>query len=317
MNSDEAFEQVKRGFDAGRLAHGYIIAGPVREAGMPLVDRLLGLFFCEAEERPCGTCRGCLQAAEHTHADLAWLSPEKKSRIISIDQIRSMENMMYMTSYAGGWKVCVITAADRMRDAAANAFLKLLEEPPEKTLFFLLTNNPQFLLPTIVSRCQRISISGESRYREADWKAGVVNILSDVGSSGPAGAFALTDRMLEILQDIRKQVEAKEKELFREDTLDESKDVLEARISARYREIRTNIMAFMTLWFRDIFLLVNSGDEDCLCCFDEADLIRSKAGMLDYSSARSNIEVVDEMNGQLESNIPDRAVLNYGFSRLC
>lgn len=62
------------------------------------------------------------------------------------------------TAFAGGWKVVVLAGADRLTNEAANAFLKMLEEPPPKTLILLLTDAPQALLPTIRSRCQRIDL---------------------------------------------------------------------------------------------------------------------------------------------------------------
>jgi DNA polymerase-3 subunit delta' len=65
---------------------------------------------------------------------------------------------MSTTSFSGGWKVAVIYGADRMREEAANAFLKTLEEPPAKTMFLLLTDAPEGILPTIASRSQRIDL---------------------------------------------------------------------------------------------------------------------------------------------------------------
>ena len=105
------------------------------------------LLFCESEPPPCGECIRCRHVHDRTEPDIHWVFPEKKSRVISVDQIRdTIVSQMSQTSFGGGWKVGVITGADRLNTAAANAFLKTLEEPTEKTLFLLLSDLPQELL---------------------------------------------------------------------------------------------------------------------------------------------------------------------------
>ena len=161
MKVDEALACLDGARQAGRLAQGYVVEGPLRGEGMELAVRLLSLLFCEMSETagaPCGSCRGCRQVTEHTHPDILWLEPQKKSRQISVEQIRDLQSRMYQTSYGGGWKAGVIVGADRLNIPAGNAFLKVLEEPPGQCLFLLLSEAPQFLLPTILSRCQRLSV---------------------------------------------------------------------------------------------------------------------------------------------------------------
>ncbi len=316
MKINEAVEQVTRGFDTGRLAQGYVIAEQSPGASAQLVDDLLQLFFCTAEEKPCCTCRGCLQALDHSHVDLFWVSPQKKSRIIPVDTIRQIEGKIYMTSYTGGWKVCVIESADRMKEQAANAFLKTLEEPPAKTIFFLLTDSPQFLLPTIVSRCQRINVSGASDTVVEEWHEPVLEILSDVGRNKPIGDFALTDRMLRVLNELKAEAEKEENERWKNEAVEEDDTVLDARISARYRGKRTKVVRFMMTWFRDLFLLVNGADDSSVIQNKQIDVISEMAKKLDYRSAMNNLSVVEDLNRQLEGNITEKSVFNLAFSRL-
>ncbi len=90
--------------------------------------------------------------------DISLLQDEKgklKTQI-SVDQIRSLTEKLSLTGEAGEWRVVIIDPADAMNNAAANALLKLLEEPPSKVVFFLVTDAPYRLLPTIHSRCQSI-----------------------------------------------------------------------------------------------------------------------------------------------------------------
>jgi DNA polymerase-3 subunit delta' len=78
--------------------------------------------------------------------------------VLSVDEIRKLANFFGLTSGAGGWRVAIVDTADEMNDNAANALLKLLEEPPGRAMLLLLSNMPGRLLPTIRSRCQRLEL---------------------------------------------------------------------------------------------------------------------------------------------------------------
>ena len=75
-----------------------------------------------------------------------------------MDEVRRLAGFFGMTSGAGGWRVAIVDTADDMNDNAANALLKLLEEPPGRAMLLLLSNRPGRLLPTIRSRCQRLDL---------------------------------------------------------------------------------------------------------------------------------------------------------------
>ena len=82
----------------------------------------------------------------------------KLMTVLSVDEIRRLANFFGMTSGAGGWRVAIVDTADDMNDNAANALLKMLEEPPANAMLLLLSNTPGRLLPTIRSRCQRLEL---------------------------------------------------------------------------------------------------------------------------------------------------------------
>ena len=77
---------------------------------------------------------------------------------LPVDEVRRLAGFFGMTSGAGGWRVAIVDTADDMNDNAANALLKLLEEPPGRAMLMLLANRPGQLLPTIRSRCQRLDL---------------------------------------------------------------------------------------------------------------------------------------------------------------
>ena len=91
----------------------------------------------------------------------AWfesISVGNKQGIIGIDDVKRVHKKMFLKSYAGKRKACIIWGADKMNSQAANAFLKLLEEPPKGTFFFLIVEDAEMVLPTIFSRCQHIPL---------------------------------------------------------------------------------------------------------------------------------------------------------------
>ena len=149
MDGAEAFRLISRAIDSGSAAHGYLVVGDVRGNAAELVQKVLEKLFPDERD----------QIASGVHPDVVTLEPEGKKRIITIDSMRNRIVVpMATTSFSGGWKVGVISGADRLNTESANAFLKSLEEPPPKTMYFLLTDQPDAILPTIVSRTQRIDL---------------------------------------------------------------------------------------------------------------------------------------------------------------
>ena len=159
MDGDEAFQLIAKAVDAGRLPGGYLIVGDLTGAAIPLAERILAKLFPDETEYS--------QAVAHMHPDVVWLEPRGKSRTIKVECSKSdggpgmrdgFIEPMAASAFSGGWKVGIVVGADRMQEAAANAFLKSLEEPPPQTLYLLLTDAPDEVMLTIVSRTQRIDL---------------------------------------------------------------------------------------------------------------------------------------------------------------
>ena len=149
MEVDEAYSLIAHAIDTGRAAHGYLIVGDLKGGCDVLADRILRKLFPDE----------LAQIEAKGHPDVAWLVPEGAKRIIKVDSMRErIVEPMSLAAFSGGWKVGVIVGADRMEAPSANAFLKSLEEPTPKTLYLMLTDQPDAILPTIVSRSQRIDL---------------------------------------------------------------------------------------------------------------------------------------------------------------
>ena len=332
MLISEAKNYFRTAFAAGRLAHAYIVVGPPHGEAADFATFAMQLATCKAgRDAPCGHCDACRQIASHIFADTFWLRPMKKSRIISVQQMRqgTTENKipppyfipwLNETSLLGGWKFGIIESADRMNSAAANALLKTLEEPPPETLLLLLTDAPQALLPTIISRCETISLSTPPQELEEKYFDPLMELLSSMEFSGPFAANAYSQRILAILAEMREDAEKEasaEADESAEDGLDVDGDEEDARVSAIYRQKRSLLVTTLQRWLRDIMAASAAGEAAPLHYPKFASAIRERAARVPLASALANIEAVENLSVQLEErNIPDSAGFPYWLDRI-
>lgn len=322
MTSEEALGYFRSAVANERLAQGYILAGPLLQSGAPLARRIIQLLYCSETPKGCGRCTACRHVEERVHPDLLWLEPQKRSRAISIEQIRQLDARFSMTSYSGGWKSAVLVSAERMTDEAANAFLKTLEEPAGRSLFLLVTESPGAFLPTIVSRCQTVSIQDpEGAGEEVDdkWVTALLDILgrpemTESGTAWPVlSGFAAADLVQGLLTLIKKASEKEAADAAGEDVDDET---LDARASAIYRGHRTRIMKALLEWHQDVLLAVSGADDALLHNAQRGAEIRRAAQGTSYARALHNVKAVETMHQQMERNLPEGIALGSGFVRM-
>ena len=149
-------EQLMRSAQAGRIVHALLFVGPRGTGKKSLAKLMAQTVLCTAEgaNKPCGVCPACKKCESDMHPDIHYVRPEKNT--IKIEQIRELNRSLSLTSTEGGKKIAVIEPAGAMNESAQNALLKTLENPTGDTMFFLLTDAPGALLPTVVSRCLQV-----------------------------------------------------------------------------------------------------------------------------------------------------------------
>lgn len=116
---------------------------------------LLFSIFCEADVKGCLQCRNCKLIKQNAHPDITFITQEKQEAAIKIDQIRLLQQTIYQTGQCKNERVIVIYPAHELNRAAANALLKILEEPPLGAYFILIATHLNTLPKTIISRCQK------------------------------------------------------------------------------------------------------------------------------------------------------------------
>jgi DNA polymerase-3 subunit delta' len=314
MNSDQAYTYIKHSAENGRMAQAYLVVAPPRGSGRRLVERIFSLIY--SPEKAELACLG-------KHPDVHWVEPEKKSRIISVETMRETMRGVYETSFEGGWRVCVFAGADCMNASAANAFLKTLEEPPHQVLFILLTDSPQKLLPTIISRCQQIKISeGSTDGLDDATREQLHEILSARDIRGTLGGIAKAERLQALLADIKQRIDDEEHNIWHEEQrtkgvpeneIKKGDEALDARVSARYREERQAVMRSILLWYRDIVILVCGGDPNLVYHKESLEFLEELAGRVSFRGAMARIRAVETMNERLAKNMPENLVFTHGF----
>lgn len=170
IGQHKALALLKHSLKTGNLAHAYLFVGPPHVGKNTLALDLAQAVNCQEDEPPCGTCPSCCRIKDGKHPDITTISlnPTKgsreiKSRIeISIEDIRDLQRNAILPPYEGSYKVFIIDGAENLSDEAANCLLKTLEEPPSRVLILLLTTEESRLLPTIISRCQRVELKAIS-----------------------------------------------------------------------------------------------------------------------------------------------------------
>ena len=180
----------------GRVPHALMFTGPEGSGNLPAAFAFVQYLFCQnkQENDSCGICPSCLKVSKLIHPDLHlvfpipiskhvrmsndllpefreqfietpyltihdWfdsLSSENKQPTIPTDEANDILKKLSYTSYEGGYKIMIIWQPEKMNASSANKLLKILEEPPEQTLFLLACNHPEQLLATIISRVQQI-----------------------------------------------------------------------------------------------------------------------------------------------------------------
>lgn len=170
-----------------RVSHAYLFCGPAGSNKTQAAYAFARAILCEGD--PCADCEGCTsQACRHivrkAHPDVHYLAPEGAQGYV-VDQIRDVMADTLLAPIQAKRKVYIIDRVDLLGTAAANAFLKTLEEPPSDVVLILLGRTRESVLPTIVSRCQVVPF----RHIPASEAAGI--LVQNTGCTLPEASIAI------------------------------------------------------------------------------------------------------------------------------
>lgn len=311
---DAALAGFRRALASGRVAHAWLLSGPPRGPGREAAATMIRTLFCAGSEPPCGACAACRKVETGNHPDVVWIEPESKSRQIRIEQIRDVIlAQMSQTAYEGGWRASVLVGAERMTEAAQNALLKTLEEPPPRAVLILLTEDSSQLLPTIRSRCQRIRLAGSDQSLPGPIRERTLALLSAGTRGGAAERLGRVAGFRELFEQLKEEViEQMEKEEEGREEAEASGDVREARVEAAVRGVRQQVIGLFLDWQRDVLALTLGADPSVLLLPEYEQALRAESGRLDSAAAFRRLEAVEDLSRRLARNLPPDLALE-GF----
>ena len=149
------WEKIQQLLFKKRIPQALLFVGPRHAKILQFANRLMAILICEMENAPCGDCRACRMLLQGIHPDISYITQEASGSAIKIEQIRGLQQDIYQTPQRASRRFIVIDPADKLNISAANALLKILEEPPSHTVFILMAEQVGSISATILSRCQK------------------------------------------------------------------------------------------------------------------------------------------------------------------
>lgn len=325
--------------DTHKLSHAYVFSGPNGIGKSFLAHHFVMALSCQNPPakvegqlgfRFCGECRPCRMIRDDKYPDVSVISLEWQARMesgtgsssananLKIDTIRSMQLEVSRAPIEAPWRVFIVEDAATMQVAAANAFLKTLEEPPARAIIILISDSDRALLPTIVSRCQvfelrsvpTATIEKALETRGADEPMARKLAALAVGRPGYA-LRAFNDKTHQDVDDRDEAVQEMEK-LLKADQAGRLafSEELNSRWSAQ-GERRASVVTMLNLWlgwWRDL-LLVYNGQGRYATNQDKLDTLQAQADRLHLGQIKETLQWLTRAQSELDSNVSPRLAL--------
>ena len=318
----KAIGLLERGINKGRLSHAYLFAGPPHVGKLTLAVNLAQAVNCESADSPCQQCNSCRRIGDAKHADVQIIDvifQERKG--ISIDQVREMQMASHLPPYEGKQKVFIFDKAEFLSHEAANCLLKTLEEPSPRVLIILLAARENKLLPTIISRCQRVELRPISAGLVRETLTQHYNVPHDRAellarlSGGCLGWALLAIRDESLLEQRAQRVAT---------FIDLSSAGMHKRFTyaaelatqfGRSRERVADVLSSWLQWWRDL-LFIKGENSQSITNIDQQAVLLQQAQALSTKQIVDFIHHLQEVGEQLEQNANPRLALEVLMLRM-
>jgi DNA polymerase-3 subunit delta' len=304
-----AVDMLKKHVIHGTTRHAYLFCGPPGLGRRTLALRFAQALNCTTPSDagiPCGQCRDCKQIEAMQHADLTVIQADSEGGTLKVDQIRDSRKTLILKPYMSKFRVAMFLRFQEANDNAANALLKTLEEAPSYAVLILTADNPEQLLPTIVSRCEVLRLRPLSfdDVQKGLENRGIENSRAKLIAHISGGRFGYALRLIENddlleareerLNDLLSLLPASRVEKFKyADKLSKDKD-----------SMRQTILFWLSYW-RDVMLRTAQADTP-LVNVDRNMEIEDLAGQLDLSSARKVVGNLEDVLEKMDKNVNPR-----------
>jgi DNA polymerase-3 subunit delta' len=332
----------QKALERGRMSHAYLFVGHRGVGKEALALELAKALFCSSSTpKPCQECSDCLRVAKLNHPDLQFIFPaptkvreEEQNGIIksiaanpyqreeiwanpsiSIERIRELRRISSYKSLEGKGRVIIIVDAERMTLEAANALLKILEEPPQKMYLLLVSSKANLLLPTITSRCQLIKfdpLTVEEIEEALIERTAVQRSQALLSARLAAGSYR---RALELLDEHLQELRDFSLELFRRTIQNTFKQVffVEDFLHSIQRDSKRikDILTLLIVWFRDamVFLETPGENTERLINFDQAEVLKKFASKFPNADLYSAVKEIEKALELMDRNVQINLIL--------
>ena len=303
-------EQIKEHMQAAirdkKPFHAYLFQGEEGVGKEALARTFAAGLQCQSAsaDKPCKECVSCRQMESGNQPDVIWVTREKAS--LGVDEIREqLCNTMDIKPFSSPYKIYLVPEAEKMTEAAQNALLKTIEEPPEYGIVILMTSNISALLPTIQSRCLTMEFRPlstavvESYVKEhcqvPDYQARASAAFAQ-GNLGKAMRYAKSEDFIERKDHIISLLRHVE-QMDLSEMLAVIKD-----LGTRKDEVRDYI-DLMVLWYRDVLLFKATKDINQLLFQDEASYISREASHRSYEKIEEILQAFEKAKVRLRANV--------------
>ncbi|OLA00871.1 MAG: DNA polymerase III subunit delta' [Clostridium sp. CAG:62_40_43] len=303
-------EQIKEHMQAAirdkKPFHAYLFQGEEGVGKEALARTFAAGLQCQSEsaDKPCKECVSCRQMESGNQPDVIWVTREKAS--LGVDEIREqLCNTMDIKPFSSPYKIYLVPEAEKMTEAAQNALLKTIEEPPEYGVVILMTSNISALLPTIQSRCLTMEFRPlstavvESYVKEhcqvPDYQARASAAFAQ-GNLGKAMRYAKSEDFIERKDHIISLLRHVE-QMDLSEMLAVIKD-----LGTRKDEVRDYI-DLMVLWYRDVLLFKATKDINQLLFQNEASYISREASHRSYEKIEEILQAFEKAKVRLRANV--------------
>lgn len=279
IGHEKQLKSLRWALEKDRLHHAYLFLGPEGIGKRAVAISLAMALQCRERDFDfCGVCADCVRVRSSNHPDVRVVGPAAGKKEIAIQQVRELERELNYRAFSGREKIVVVDPASLMNLAAQNALLKTLEEPPKDSLLILLSTSTGGLLPTVLSRCVRLSFAPlpaemvtSFLVTQKGLKQGEAELLASV-TMGSLGR-SLSSEMTELMQRRGEWVE-------KMDSLtpgDCQGWIALAEELATVREESLKFLEWVKGWYRDMLVYLVSGSIQGISNLDMEKNIRQGA----------------------------------------
>lgn len=163
-NFDSLCDSVLKTINAGNFPHGTLLECENEELSLKLAHIIANALVCTGANRPCGECAACRKAMGNNHPDIYETDGKtKKTDAFTVDSVREIRTNAFIVPNEANAKVYILKNGQNMNEQAQNAFLKILEEPPQYVYFIILTSQKSKMLETVLSRVSVYSVAASNQ----------------------------------------------------------------------------------------------------------------------------------------------------------